>query len=352
MSPKVSILMPSLNVGRYIKKCLLSVTSQTLKDIEIICIDAGSTDGTLSIIEEIAASDERVKIIYSDIKSYGYQMNLGLDAASGDYIGIVETDDFADREMFRTLYETARSGGLDVVKSDFWFYYSGKKDKNTLFKLPRRYIQAGVFCPMEIADPLDQAEFFNIKPSIWSAIYRRSFLKEHDIRFNETPGAAFQDASFNFKVWAYARKVKLIENAFLHYRQDNELSSVNSPEKVFCVCDEYDEMERFVKERFDPHSERSRILRAIICRLKYDSYLWNYMRLAEPLGDDFIRKTSEEFRRDMEKGYADSNYFPIYKWNFYRLWIKDCEAFLYELKKQQERTFFSKVFTKLRRKFS
>ena len=89
-------------------------------------------------------------------------------------------------------------------------------------------------------------EFFNIKPTIWSAIYRKDFIRENNIRFNETPGASFQDASFNFKVMALAKRVQLIRDAFLHYRQDNENSSVNSPGKVFCVCDEYEEMQRFL----------------------------------------------------------------------------------------------------------
>ncbi len=352
MSPKVSVLMPSLNVGKYIKKCISSVAAQTLADIEIICIDAGSTDGTLEILKEAAAADSRIRIIRSDVKSYGYQMNLGLDAATGEYIGIVETDDYIDKEMFRSLYTTARNDALDVVKSDFWFYYASGKTKNVLFKLPKRYIQAGVFCPMEMTDPLDQAEFFNIKPSIWSAIYKRSFLEENDIRFNETPGASYQDASFNFKVWACAKRVRLVEDAFLHYRQDNEQSSVNSPAKAYCVCDEYDEMSRFIREHFKDGTERVRILRAVICRLKYDSYLWNYMRLDGSLADDFVRKASLEFRTDMEKKYADSNYFPIYKWNFYRMWINDCEGFLSELKRQQGKSFFGKVFGRIRRRFS
>ena len=92
-NPKVSVIMPSLNVGKYIRESLTSVCNQTLKEIEIICVDAGSTDGTLEIIKEFAASDKRIKVIHSDKKSYGYQMNVGIHEAQGDYIGIVETDD-------------------------------------------------------------------------------------------------------------------------------------------------------------------------------------------------------------------------------------------------------------------
>ena len=82
--PVVSILMPSLNVVKYISECMESVIRQTLKDIEIICIDAGSTDGTFEKLVEYTEKDNRIRIIKSDRKSYGYQMNLGIDAAKGE----------------------------------------------------------------------------------------------------------------------------------------------------------------------------------------------------------------------------------------------------------------------------
>ena len=80
--PLVSVIMPSLNVGNYIEKCLTSVMNQSLKDIEIICIDAGSTDGTLEIIKKYAELDQRIVVISSEVRSYGYQVNLGISTAS------------------------------------------------------------------------------------------------------------------------------------------------------------------------------------------------------------------------------------------------------------------------------
>ena len=98
---KVSIILPSLNVHEYIEDCLKSVCNQQLQDVEIICVDAGSTDGTLEIIQNFAKKDERIKLILSEKKSYGLQMNLGVDASNGKYIGIVETDDYVRPEMFK-----------------------------------------------------------------------------------------------------------------------------------------------------------------------------------------------------------------------------------------------------------
>ena len=99
MSVKVSIIMPSLNVANYISECMDSVINQTLSDIEILCIDAGSTDGTLDILRDYESKDNRIKVIVSSMKSYGHQVNMGLDMAKGEYIGIVETDDYIESYM-------------------------------------------------------------------------------------------------------------------------------------------------------------------------------------------------------------------------------------------------------------
>ena len=121
--PKISIIMPSLNVEPYIVECVDSVINQTLKDIEIIFVDAQSTDGTLEILKDYESKDSRVKLLISDKKSYGHQMNLGIVNATGQYIGIVETDDYVSPEMFYELYNLSNNGEYDIVKSKIYFYY-------------------------------------------------------------------------------------------------------------------------------------------------------------------------------------------------------------------------------------
>ena len=104
MTPKVTVIMPSLNVKPYIKECVKSVMNQTLKELEIICIDAGSTDGTYEVLQDFALRDQRIRLIHTDKKSYGYQINQGLQLASAEYIGIVETDDYIEPQMYERLF--------------------------------------------------------------------------------------------------------------------------------------------------------------------------------------------------------------------------------------------------------
>lgn len=98
--PAVSVLIPCFNVERYVRECLDSVVNQTLGDLEILCINDGSTDATPDILREYAARDARIRIIDKPNSGYGDSMNRGLDAASGEYIGIVESDDRAEPDMF------------------------------------------------------------------------------------------------------------------------------------------------------------------------------------------------------------------------------------------------------------
>jgi len=309
--PKVSVVIPCYNVEKYIRQCLDSVVKQTLSDIEIICVNDGSTDSTLSILQEYAKTDGRIHIISKENSGYGCSMNIGFDAAEGEYLGIVESDDYADPDMFEKLYDLAKKHDLDVAKSGYCLYYSVPEECNEEIEIASEIMCVRTFCPVcDFPAIPERVEFFNIKPTIWSAIYRKQFIRENDIRFNETPGASYQDASFNFKVWAMAKRVRLMRDCFLHYRQDNEASSIHSPGKVYCICDEYDEMERFLNK----HQLIKGILDPVKARIQYDSYMWNYARLDASLQEEFLVRFKEDFLRLQSQGLLMKEYFESYKW--------------------------------------
>lgn len=319
-TPKVSIVVPVYNVENYLRQCLDSIVNQTLKEIEIICVDDGSTDASPDIIKDYMVKDSRIKMITKTNSGYGNSMNRGFDAAEGEYIGIVESDDYADANMFERLYEIAHSNELDVVKSGYYCYYTVPKERNEKVEIVSKSMEKVTFCPAcDFRAPMEMVAFFNIKPTIWSAIYRKEFIRENGIRFNETPGASYQDASFNFKVMALAKRVQLSREAFLHYRQDNMNSSVNSKGKIFCVCDEYAEMQRFL----DGNPYNRGVLEFVNKRLKYDSYIWNFERLDKKYKYLFIERAALEFKEDFEKGSMNPKYFEDYKWEDVKKLVED-----------------------------
>ena len=283
--PKISILIPCYNVEKYIRQCMDSVVNQTLKDIEIIAINDGSKDNTLSILKDYAKNDKRIIIIDKANSGYGDSMNHGLKEATGEYIGIVESDDFVELNMFETLYNTAIKNNAEVVKSNYYEYTTKTNTNKKAFIVPKQDLN-------QVILPREKQGIFWSAPCIWSAIYKRDFLTQNNIEFLPTPGASYQDTSFNFKVWLMAERVFFISEAFLHYRIDNENSSVNNPGKVFCVCDEYHEIERFAKE--SPYYDEVKYLIPII---KFGCYNWNFARLAYPLNYQFLKTFSSEYKQ-------------------------------------------------------
>ena len=299
-SPEVSVLIPIYNVEKYLDSCLSSLVAQSFTDFEAICINDGSTDGSREIIQRYLDADARFRAVDKENSGYGASMNRGLDVARGRYIAILESDDLFEPDALTLLHDAAEKNGADVAKANFYLYWSSPEERRELFRVVDER-EAG-----SSLRPLDDFSVFFRKPSIWSALYRRSFLIENDIRFLETPGASYQDSGFNFKIWAAARRAAFIPEPVLDYRQDNEQSSVNSPGKMFCVCDEYAEMESFVRAR---GGEDETELLGILQRMRLDSYLWNYDRLAPELRPSFAERAATDFRGALERGGVELSLF-------------------------------------------
>ena len=287
---KVSVLVPVYNVEQYLPQCLDSILAQTLKDIEIICIDDGSKDSSGDILDQYAEKDSRVRVIHKENGGYGKALNTGMQAAKGEYIGIVESDDFAAPDLYEKLYNAAEKHRAQIAKSNFYRYWSKPKEKvkaePVLKNLPYN----------QVIHPWAYQRLFRIQPSIWSGIYKREFLLEHHISFLETPGAAYQDTSFTFKVFAAAERVVLLPDALLYYRQDNENSSVHSVEKASYVRTEYEEINRFLNQK-----KAYNILHDIRNEAMFHTYVWNYVRLKPELCEAFLQDMQRDFLQLQQK---------------------------------------------------
>lgn len=232
--PKVSVIIPIYNVEKFLTKCLESVVNQTLKDIEIICVDDGSTDTSSQIIEKFANDDKRMKVIHKENSGYGHSMNVGMDVAIGEYVGIVEGDDIILPEMYEILYNTAKQHDLDMVKSDCYLYWESRKHKSRVYvDDSRKYYN-------RVLDKSYREIYFRFWMFNWTGIYRRDFLNNNNIRHNETPGASFQDNGFWLQVMSMCERAMWIDVPFYLYRQDNPMSSVKSKTKIMSTMVEYD----------------------------------------------------------------------------------------------------------------
>jgi glycosyltransferase involved in cell wall biosynthesis len=307
--PAISILVPCYNVEKYLRECLDSILNQTFTDFEALCINDGSTDSTLDILKEYAQKDERFKIIDKANSGYGASMNKGLDAATGKYVGIVESDDYIEPQMFERLYNEAEEHSLDVVRC---LYREFNDIKGTMEVIDHSDIKLYEFGM--VFTPRVQQHIFFIAPSIWAGMYNREFLNSNSIRFLETPGASYQDTAFAFKIYASAERAKVIPDVLHNYRI-NENSSVNSPGKIYFVCNEEEEIRRYAAER--GLQEELKEIMAMRC---FGSYRWNYDRLGTlTLKREFMKRWSLELRGMFERGEMTGKY--LSKNRRFRLWL-------------------------------
>ncbi len=305
--PAVSVIMPCYNTERFLAQAMDSVLAQTLTNIEVVAVNDGSTDSTLSMLEDYAAKDPRVKLITGPNGGYGVAMNKGLDAATGRYIAILEPDDWYEPAMLQKLYAVAMIWDADAVKSDFFRFTTDEEGVehpvvNTTGFKPAQYNR--VLCPA------DDFSLFSMVMMNWTGIYRTDFIREHDIRFHETPGASFQDNSFWFQVFCWAKRLVVVDEPFYHYRVDNSASSINQSNKIYVMLDEYDWIRDFLRK--NPELEEHFV--GIFNYVRTFNLNFAFSILAPEFRLEFARRYADTYRKARDRGELDPTLFWPDEW--------------------------------------
>ncbi len=206
----------------------------------------------------------------------------------------------------------------EVVKSNY-YEYNGNDNTNTFVE-----VLSGL--PYScITSAKENKRIITTRPCIWSSIYKREFLIRNGIKFNETPGASYQDTAFSFNVWVLADSVYFVKEPFLHYRIDNENSSVNSTGKIFSICDEFQKIETIL----NANQELKESYKPMLQVLKLNTYRWNEGRIAEEYKAYFRDQTALELMKAEYEGYLDKNLFDDYQKEY-------LEKIMYEYKEKQK----------------
>lgn len=337
---KLSIIMPSLNVAAYIDECILSAINQTMHGIEILCVDGGSTDGTLEKLnnyEKKTYAGVSIKVIESPQKSYGYQVNLGLEAAAGKYVAILETDDYVDPHMYDELCKLADKYDLDFVSADY----------DIVVTLKNGFVRRKTVSLFDSNSPLynkvndfsENVSVYAYDYNIWKGVYRKSFLNENNIRFHESPGAAFQDIGFSEQVHACAKRGYYTDRSFYRYRCDRDEASVKSNKGVMYS---YAEFERLMdtpelwnkiqyKTGFYWHMAHS--LYGELCKvLEMEKYRLD-SKCIKPYLNWFIERINDAIEQGL---FPDESINSSFYKEFMTL-ITDCETFVKNLKEKNDR---------------
>lgn len=209
---KVSVLTSLYkHKEHYVRQCLESLQNQTLKECEFILIDNGADENNKSLIAEYLGKDSRFRAIYLKTNiGMGAALNQGLKTARGEYVGFLESDDFAEPEMFADLYVHSKNGQIDIVKSLF-----NTLDEKGNIKLENNFPENQLGCLLKRGQC---SGLIQGHVSHWSGIYKKDFLIKNKIDFNETPGGHSQDFGFILKCYACTDSIYVIPHAYVTYR--------------------------------------------------------------------------------------------------------------------------------------
>jgi glycosyltransferase involved in cell wall biosynthesis len=226
-NPEISVIIPIYNTEKFLKQCLDSVINQTFENIEIICINDGSTDNSPKILNKYAKKDKRIRIINEENQGPGESRNNGINIAKGKYICFVDSDDWVNKDYCKKLRLAAEKFNSDMVMCREKLYYCKQKKlkKNEFYKFPaikglknRKVTWKGI-----------RKSLFVINPSAWGKIYRTDFLKKTGARFPK--GLWFEDNPFYLETTLSAKKMIFLNNSLYFYRKEVKNSITNNDEK-------------------------------------------------------------------------------------------------------------------------
>lgn len=310
---KVSVIVPVYNVQDYLRECLDSIVNQTLKDIEIICVNDGSTDKSLSILEEYAKTDDRFIILSKSNSGYGHTINTGMSKAKGEYVIIVESDDIAFPDMLQKMCNVADTKKADIVRANYYDYDGSDYAIFDYDKVPNNCVLSEE----------EKIQLFDID-NFYLYLCRRDFFVHYNIKLNETPGASYQDISYQFQLIYYADRIILMSERVLHYRVNREQSSINNRGKIYCICDEYNYIFNIIKD--NPKNIQSIIPRMIVVQYKYMT--WNCKRIAREYRFAFIERWQHIFQEYFNNGYLNMDLFTISQQEEVKLLLSNAENFM------------------------
>ena len=224
---KVSVIIPVYNAEKYLEKCLDSITRQTLSEIEIICVDDGSTDSSLEILERYAASDPRILIKRQQNLFAGAARNNGMDTAKGKYLVFWDSDDYFEKNALETLYKKCEKEQADICLCGACTVdgETGKRAVDETF-LKRRFLPKGSVFSIKT----NPEYIFNMASNTpWQRMFRAGFVEAHGLRFQDLRHA--NDTYFVLCAMFYAERITYTEKPLVNYRTNNALSVTGSASK-------------------------------------------------------------------------------------------------------------------------
>lgn len=245
---KVSVIMPVYNVEKYLRQSLDSVLAQTLSEIEIICVDDGSTDGSYDILEEYAAKDQRIIVLKQQNQYAGVARNHGLEKAGGKYVVFWDSDDFFEENALQLLYEQAEKDQAEITVCGANRYDDqlGEVILTNVYLMQEWLPEKIPFSRQEIGSYL-----FNFAANVpWNKMYLSAFLKQHTLQFESRRQA--NDIYFVLMAFYYAERITVVRENLINYRINTQESITDQVSQTpFCAYEAYLEVLHMIEKQPD-----------------------------------------------------------------------------------------------------
>ena len=259
MAPKISVIVPVYNVEKYLERCVDSILSQTFQDLEIILVDDGSPDACPEMCEDYAKRDGRIKVVHKENAGLGMARNTGLDAAGGEFVIFLDSDDWMDPCQCECLFN-------DISRTDCDFALCGYKDVSD-----EEILRVHQICKKRVA--VESGELLRlyltdkVNMSVWHGIYRRSFIEENNFRFLSEREIVSEDVTFSIRMAKASSKVLLLPYAPQNYYKNScSITSARVSQRYEKMLRMFDEVKSyFDKEKqveFKTHFDAFFLLRA------------------------------------------------------------------------------------------
>ncbi|MCI2255194.1 glycosyltransferase [Domibacillus sp. PGB-M46] len=244
--PKISIIVPIYNVEQYLKKCVDSILAQTFQDYEIILVNDGSTDACGEICDDYINKDSRIRVIHKKNGGLADARNTGINAANGDYLGFVDSDDWLEPTMYETLYNVCFSENADISTC---LIETQRKNKNQKTKVNKKEIK--VFTSFEAISSLYEGKLSGF--SACNKLYKKSLFE--NVEFPK--GRVYEDAAIMYKLFSYASKIAFVNLPLYKYNyRDHSITRSNFSEKRFDVVANYFETYSFMENNYPEMCEK------------------------------------------------------------------------------------------------
>ena len=245
---KISVIMPVYNVEKYLARAMDSIVLQTYKNLEIICVNDGSTDGSLKILQKYAKRDKRIRIISQKNQGLSVARNTGYDVATGDYVYFIDTDDYAALGLFEKFANTVKKERrtIDIFMFNGLFYYEYKTPYGASIGKTGAVQNWGNFAQSHFKDWREHKNSLDLEMAMWTKIYRKAFLDKYHIR--SAAGCVFQDKLFNAEAYLATKNLYLIEDYMYTYRKQPESILHTLKKNVFDCYAIADGLERVYKK--------------------------------------------------------------------------------------------------------